>query len=155
MKILRLICLGMLLAALGACASQQSQPGKGRLTRLDTGIVEDAKTGLQWQLDRSPQMFTTQEEAAAYAAALDLGGYHDWRLPSLEERWELLRVFTYKEDGGVEFPHFTSKYWTLDTKKGAQPIKLDISCMCMGVKEVEYKQEGYVRAVRGQAASSR
>ena len=140
-----LICL--LLATVSACATLH-QPQEIRLIRLDPGIIEDARTGLQWQMDKSPKMFDSPETAAQYANSLDLGGYHDWRLPTLGERWDLLRIFVLKKNGGVEFPLFASKYWTTETDKGTQPIKLDITCLCQGTKDIEYKIEGYVRAVR-------
>jgi len=150
MKLIRLIFLCLLTTALTACAGHQLHPENNRLVRLDNGIIKDTKTGLQWQYERSPHRFDNQKDAAAYAAALDLGGHHDWRLPSLGERWDILQVFAiYKNNAGIEFPHFDSKYWTTDTDKGAKPIKLGVTCMCRGDQEVEYKQNGYVRAVRG------
>ena len=129
--------------------------GETRLVEIDNSMVKDTKTGLIWQLDRSPYMLDSQEKAVEYASALNLGGYHDWRLPTLEERWNLLQIFVFKDNGGVEFPKFDSKYWTTATDKGTQPIKLDITCMCRGDQEIEYRKEGYVRAVRGQAISAR
>ena len=151
MKIVQLGLVCIFLAAVTACTTMSSSPDKDRLIRLGHGIIEDTKTGLQWQLDKSPQMFSTQEKAREYAASLNLGGHQDWRLPTLEERWELLQVFVLKNNGGIEFPHDDSKYWTSGTDKGTRPIKLGITCMCRGDQEIEYKQEGYVRAVRGPA----
>jgi len=134
---------------LAALTASLALAGEARLVQLDNSMVKDTKTGLTWQLDKSPEQFDTKEKAAQYASSLELGGYHDWRLPSLEERWDLLQVFVLKNNGGIEFPKFDNKYWTLETHKGTQPIKLDISCMCRGDQEVEYKNSGYVRAVRG------
>jgi len=128
--------------------------GEARLVNLDNGMIKDTKTGLIWQLGNSPQVFDSQEKAAQYATTLDLGGDHDWRLPTLAERWDLLQIFVYKNNGAIEFPKFDNKYWTAETDKGTQPIKLDITCMCRGDKEVEYKNTGYVRAVRGQQTSN-
>lgn len=128
--------------------------GEARLVQLDNSMVKDSKTGLIWQFDKSPEQFDSQEKAVQYANSLDLGGYHDWRLPSLEERWDLLQVFVLKNNSGIEFPKFDNKYWTTETHKGTQPIKLDISCMCRGDQEIEYKNAGYVRAVRGPVANA-
>jgi len=150
MKIVHFGLICLLLTTVSACAALH-QPAEIRLVRLDNGIIEDAKTGLQWQHDRSPNPFDTQEKAAEYASSLELGGYHDWRLPTLGERWDLLQVFVLKKNHGVDFPRFASKYWTKETDKGTQPIKLDITCLCQGTKDIEYKNEGYVRAVRGLA----
>lgn len=128
--------------------------GEARLVPLDNGMVKDTKTGLIWQFGNSPQTFDSQEKAAQYAGTLDLGGNHDWRLPTLAERWELLQIFVFKNNGAIEFPKFDNKYWTAETDKGTRPIKLDITCMCRGDKEIEYKNAGYVRAVRGQQSAN-
>jgi len=121
---------------------------EARLVKQDNGIVRDTRTGLMWQFEKSPHKFSDAAKAAAYAAQLELGGYDDWRLPTLAERWDLLQVFVFKNDGGLEFPKFKSKYWTRETEKGTQPIKLDITCTCRGDQEVEFKNDGYVRTVR-------
>ena len=128
--------------------------GEARLVQLDNSMIKDTKTGLIWQIGSSPQVLDSQEKAAQYAVALDLGGYHDWRLPTLAERWDLLQIFVYKNNGALEFPKFDNKYWTAETDKGTRPVKLDITCMCRGDQEIEYKTTGYVRAVRGQQTSN-
>ena len=52
------------------------------------GIVIDNTSGLQWQ-DEEPFMGTF-EEAKEYAKNLRLGGYSDWRLPTIAELETLL-----------------------------------------------------------------
>ncbi|MDA8163924.1 MAG: DUF1566 domain-containing protein [Desulfobacteraceae bacterium] len=147
----KFFCMLLLAAGLtlSACAPEV------RLAKLDNDMVEDTKSGLMWQMGESPTMYASREEAEKYAASLDLGGYHDWRLPSLAERWELLQIFVLKNNGTIELPNFDSRYWTTDTDKGTLPIKLGITCMCRGDQEIEYKSAGYVRAVRGPEKSSR
>lgn len=140
----------LVLVLLASLTASPAFAGEARLVTLDNDMIKDTKTGLIWQLGNSPQTFDSQEKAAQYAGALDLGGKHDWRLPTLAERWELLQIFVFKNNGAIEFPKFDNKYWTAETDKGTQPIKLDITCMCRGDKEIEYKNAGYVRAVRGQ-----
>lgn len=142
------LCLVFVL--LVSFAASPALAGEARLVQLDQDMVKDTQTGLIWQLGNSPQMFDSQEKAALYAGALELGGNHDWRLPTLAERWDLLQIFVFKNNGAIEFPKFDNKYWTAATDKGTQPIKLDITCMCRGDKEIEYKNAGYVRAVRGE-----
>ena len=146
-------CLVFVLLA--AFTASLAFAGEARLVQLDNSMVKDTKTGLIWQLDKSHEQFDSKEKAAQYASALDLGGYHDWRLPTLEERWDLLQVFALKNNGGIEFPKADNKYWTTETDKGTRPIILGITCMCRGDQEIEYKNVGYVRAVRGPATNAR
>jgi len=119
-----------------------------KLVDLGNGIYQETKSGLMWQVEKSGKLFTNEKEAGQYAATLNFGGYTDWRLPTLAERWDLLQIFMYKNNSGLEFPRADSKYWTTETDKGTRPLVLGITCMCRGDKEIEYKTEGYVRAVR-------
>lgn len=120
-----------------------------RLVDLGNGIYQDSKTELMWQYAKSKKSFKNEEEAKEYATNIKLGNFTDWRLPTLQERWDLLQVFTYKNNNNLTFPKFSSRYWTTETDKGTTPIKLDLTCVCRGDKEVEYKSKGYVRVVRG------
>jgi len=47
-------------------------------------VVIDNKTGLMWQRERAPNSMT-HEKAIEYCENLSLGGYSDWRLPSISE----------------------------------------------------------------------
>ena len=100
---------GLVVVLLATLVASLALAGETRLLQLDNVIVKDTKTGLLWQLDKSPQLFDSQEKAAQYASTLELGGYHDWRLPTLAERWDLLQVFVFKDNSGVEFPKFDNK----------------------------------------------
>ncbi len=52
------------------------------------GTVRDLVTGLMWQADPGPKK--TWEEGVAGAAACRLGGYEDWRLPTIKELYSLI-----------------------------------------------------------------
>lgn len=52
------------------------------------GTVTDLNTGLMWEKAYSSKV--TYQEAVANASSLDLGGYHDWRLPTIKELYSLI-----------------------------------------------------------------
>ena len=52
------------------------------------GTVTDLTTGLMWQRDPGAKM--TLKQAVAGAAACRLGGYRDWRLPTIKELYSLI-----------------------------------------------------------------
>jgi len=65
--------------------------------------IVDPFTGLMWQVESSKESMPWQE-AMDYASELELGGYNDWRLPTVEELkmlWE----------HGL-FPEASSYYWS-------------------------------------------
>ena len=52
------------------------------------GTVTDLVTGLMWQQDPGAKL--TFDQAAAGASSLTLGGYSDWRLPTIKELYSLI-----------------------------------------------------------------
>ena len=52
------------------------------------GTISDLVTGLMWQKDPGPKK--TFDEAVAGASACRVGGYDDWRLPSIKELYSLI-----------------------------------------------------------------
>lgn len=58
------------------------------------GTVTDDVTKLVWQ-QLTPSTNYTQAQALAYCAGLGLGGYIDWRLPSVVELASIVDVGTY------------------------------------------------------------
>jgi len=87
-------------------------------TRDDqNGIVKDHTTNLMWQDNiEGGGVSLTQPEAVKYCDNLVLGGYDDWRLPSIEEM-ENLTVFQYASNWNyVISPVFKNidswKFWT-------------------------------------------
>ncbi len=74
------------------------------------GIVHDLRTGRMWQETDGGEM--TWEAASAYAAALRIGGYSDWRLPTTHELFGILNhgAFNPAMDTSV-FPSTLAEYW--------------------------------------------
>jgi hypothetical protein len=54
----------------------------------DDGTITDLVTGLMWQKDPGPKK--TFDQAVAGAPACRIGGYDDWRLPSIKELYSLI-----------------------------------------------------------------
>ncbi len=73
------------------------------------GTVTDMVTGLMWQqspdtdgdgdIDADDKL--TYDEAVAGAANLDLGGYDDWRLPTIKEQYSLI-LFSGEDPSGYD-----------------------------------------------------
>ncbi len=77
------------------------------------GTVTDDVTGLMWQQTMDGKM--TYEEAVNYANESMLGGYEDWRIPSIKELFSLIQ-FTGQSGGEV------AKELYIDTEYFDQPI---------------------------------
>ncbi|MCI5150307.1 MAG: DUF1566 domain-containing protein, partial [Candidatus Electrothrix sp. MAN1_4] len=61
------------------------------------GTVTDNVTGLMWQKDMGDKI--TWSEANALASSSTLGGYSDWRLPTIKELYSLILFTGAKGDG--------------------------------------------------------
>lgn len=57
------------------------------------GTVTDLDTGLMWQMTPDLENKLGWVEAQAYAEALEVGGYGDWRLPSIKELYSLIAFY--------------------------------------------------------------
>ncbi len=77
--------------AAAAFAGQDAQHVGNLMAYADNGdgTVTDLNTGLMWQKDPGAKM--TKPQAVAGAATFNLGGYTDWRLPSIKELYSLIR----------------------------------------------------------------
>ncbi len=77
------------------------------------GTITDNVTGLVWQKVMNEKM--TFEEAARQARESDIGGYKDWRVPSIKELYSLI-LFTGRVQGQKAIKPF------IDTKYFDQPL---------------------------------
>lgn len=74
------------------------------------GTATDTVTGLMWQRVDGPEM--TVERARVYCDTLTLGGYTDWRMPSLLEAYSILNH--QKTNPALDvaiFPKSAAEYW--------------------------------------------
>ena len=73
------------------------------------GTVTDRVTGLMWQQRDGGEM--TFADAAIYCQSLDLGGRHDWRLPSTLELFSLGDFDRNPALNPAYFPDSQAQYW--------------------------------------------
>jgi hypothetical protein len=87
------------------------------------GTVSDLNTELMWVKARG--QMTSWEEAKSGAAGCNVGGYKDWRLPSLKELYSLINFDGgYRPQGG-SIPYIDTNYFQFaygDPKSGNREI---------------------------------
>jgi hypothetical protein len=108
----------------------------------------DPATGLQWQLESPGEM--SWHEALRYAAALELGGGSDWRLPAVRELESLLDRRRYRPEMRPEVPFRDRRtYWSATTfgheGKAAWVVMFDGAYVLSYYKTNHYN----VRCLRG------
>lgn len=89
------------------------QGNKGSYTDNEDGTITDNVTGLIWQKEMGDKI--SYSDAFAKAEAMNLGGYSDWRVPSIKELYSLIR-FT----GQVANTNVIKKF--IDTVYFNQPL---------------------------------
>ena len=107
------------------------------LTDNGDGTVTDNVTGLTWQQVPSEDYYTFSE-AEAYAADLSLGGYDDWRVPTLKELYSI-------SDFGAGWPYIDTDYFHLALTTG----EVDKSEQYWGQLYVGHTEEGGYSAALG------
>jgi len=83
-------------------------------TNNNDGTISDNITGLMWAQDMGEKM--TYDEAVAFAENSTLGGYDDWRIPSIKELYSLIEF-----DGRVMGETATDDLF-IDTNYFNQPL---------------------------------
>lgn len=122
----------------------------GKFQDNGNGTVTDQMTGLMWQsMEIRPKKW---QQALAYCRQLDLGGYTDWRLPTIKELSTLVNESRINPSIDTTFFPGTrsASYWSSTTFTGhpgfAWHVRFDNGLEYNG----GYKGRRYfVRAVRG------
>jgi hypothetical protein len=88
----------------------------------DGATVRDTRTGLMWMRDATVPREVDYQEAIRWVQGLDIGGYRDWRLPTIEEFQELakyngLNPLAYLNRGGFRYV-LPGLYWTTSPAYG-------------------------------------
>jgi hypothetical protein len=139
----------LLLLAQGCQPFSTAGPGgwKGvELVDLGNGIHQMASSGLMWQAERGPWV-DSHDQGVRYAENLTLGGYEDWRLPTIHELHDLYLVFDLKKNGAGQM-RLDGDYWAAPEEGEEIAGAWEISGQCDLQRQFNVKQGGYVRAVR-------
>ncbi len=136
--------LWVLSISLVGCAGLSG--GTPRFVLSDPDILQDSKSGQMWQLERSRRI-NSFEEAEAYAAQLTLGGYNDWRLPTIYELYDLNYLFDLHKNGDITLDR-EGNYWSGEKDGDGMIGAWAISDQCDPERMYEPAEAGYVRAVR-------
>ena len=113
------------------------------------GTVTDKVTGLMWQ-EQDDGKKMTWREAKEYAEGLSLGGYTDWRLPTIKE---LQSIIDYtKKEPSIDTTFFPSTkasfYWSSATVAGYPSFAWGVDFGDGGVGGYVKTVYNYVRCVR-------
>jgi hypothetical protein len=139
-----LVLLALLLLSLQGCAGKSSQ--QARLQNLGNGICQDTVSGRMWQIEKS-QMTTDLKDAEQYVRALTLGGHSDWRLPTVDELYDLNYLFDLFQNGDCALDR-KGNYWSGEKDGQGKAGAWEISDQCDPVRQYAPSNKGYIRAVR-------
>ena len=139
-----LIFLALVFLSLQGCAGKSNR--QARLQNLGNGVCQDTVSGQMWQIEKST-MTTSLKDAEQYAKNLTLGGYKDWRLPTMYELYDLNNLFDVFENGDCDMNRKGS-YWSGEKNGEGKAGAWEIGDQCDPVRQYAPGNKGYVRAVR-------
>ena len=112
-------------------------------------IVVDAITGLEWQDDKEVSVTDkTWQEAKDYCLRLSLGGYEDWRLPTVEELDTILMYGGYDSLDKVFNPAYNF-YWSANSNPATTKEAWGIDFYTKVERWRGVTEESSARCVRG------
>lgn len=152
-KVFMFIGLIGLAMVLQSCSTQvvtladgSQQEVQGRLFDMGNGICQDTVTGQMWQQARSKRLHSI-EEAQAYVKSQNMGGYDDWRLPTVAELYDLHLFFDIHENGTCQIIT-KGNYWSDEPDAEGRVGSWEMDENCDPERQYIPKQAGRVRVVR-------
>ncbi|MGD9732770.1 MAG: DUF1566 domain-containing protein [Desulfamplus sp.] len=114
------------------------------------GTISDSATGLMWQQDK-PDNEMTWKDALSYCENLNLGGYTDWRLPTIKELLSIVDYSLYNPaiDTNIFKDTFAYFYWSSTTDSNYTYSAWGVSFSTGDSYSPGKGSNNYVRAVRG------
>lgn len=122
------------------------QEVSGRLLDLGNGMCQDVQTGQVWQQARSKRLHSIGE-AQDYVNNVSLGGYDDWRLPTVAELYDLNLFFDIHENGNCEI-NTKGNYWSDEPDAEGRVGSWEMDENCDPERQYIPKQAGRVRVIR-------
>jgi hypothetical protein len=126
-------------------------------TDLGNGIISDDVTGLLWQKETAPDTYNWRG-AHDYCSTLTLGGFSDWRLPTIQELSTLVDCGITAPGPAISMEYFPdtqpSFYWSSTAGLFGLFNAWRVNLMNGYVSYNRKAGKHYVRAVRGAASSS-
>lgn len=133
------------------------KPAEEREPRFEIrgDVALDRATGLAWQRE-DDGVLRDWQDAAVYCADLEMGGYADWRLPSLDELTSIVDRNNKQQPGlntaaidGAVFPNTRSTfYWTATAAPGDPAFVRSVYFYDGWVDNYAKFDIAYVRCVR-------
>jgi hypothetical protein len=125
---------------------------------LGNGIIRDNVTGLEWQQATAPGIYNW-EQANTYCDSLTLGGYSDWRLPTIKELSQLVDSSRYAHPkiNTTNFPDTQTNnnmYWSSTVEAINAYNAWGVSFSAAAAYGNSKSSGSYVRAVRGGQATN-
>lgn len=139
-----LMLLAILILSIQGCAGKSFR--EVRFQNLGNGICQDKVSGQMWQIEKSP-MTHSLKDAEQYAGAMNLGGYNDWRLPTIYELYDLNYLFDLFKNGDCTLDR-EGNYWSGEKDGEGKAGAWKISDQCDPERQYAPGTKGYIRAVR-------
>ena len=126
---------------------QAGCPSAGRFVDNGDGTVTDNCTGLMWQKENPPALYSWRQ-AIDYCEGLEFAGHDDWRLPNVRE---LLSIVDYWQriDPVFVTQHLSDTFWS-STPVGTGGYAWWVEFIEGRIDKVDINFEFAVRAVRNE-----
>lgn len=141
MKILFILSIFLILQGCAFIGNQSP-----RLVVLQDGICQDTLSRVMWQIVKSERI-SNIEEARNYAQKQIIGGYDDWRLPTVFELYNLYYLHDVKAESECKLD-LKGNFWS-DEKDGEGMVGAwEIGDQCDPERDYSPSKTGFVRLIR-------
>ncbi len=152
LQLLPIILVILLSQLVTGCTTHSDQSANAavssnaRLVDLGNGLCQETQTGKMWQVGSS-KTIKSLAEAKSYTENLEEGGYHDWRLPSITELYNLYIIFDLHENGNCKLAA-EGTYWSDEADLQGRVGTWELDDNCDAERQYIPKTKGMVRAIR-------